>query len=112
MIVVPDAHGAFLVAGLTLDLPVPHARVIGRLDGDLEVGNRLVENGTERIVGTVTEIIAYGRALRVLSSGMTAELRVELVDGALPLRVPSTWWVRPRPSTSALPGKGGRAVTG
>ncbi len=65
-----------------------------------------------RYLGTVTDIIAYGRALRVLSSGMTAELRVELVDGALPLLVPSTWWVRPRPSTSALPGKGGRAVVG
>lgn len=41
---------------------------------------------------------------------MTAELRVELANGALPLPVPSTWWVRPWPSVSANLGDGGRTA--
>jgi hypothetical protein len=102
------ATGVFLVAGVTLDLPTPHARAVGRLDGDLETSDRLFAKGTDRYVGTVAEITAYARALRSLSPGMTAELRVELAGGALPLTVPATWWVRPGPAESANPGDGAR----
>lgn len=88
------ATGSFLVAGLTLDRMPPQAGAIGRLEGDLERGDLIFEVGTGRPVGKVTGINAYGHSIPSLSSGMTAQLEIELADGALPLPIPSTWLVR------------------
>lgn len=79
----------FLVAGVTLATPGPTATLIGRADGDIRVGDVLLDEIDGRVLGTIRNITAYRRALSELSSGMTAELFVEQAGGALPFRVPS-----------------------
>jgi len=65
------------------------AILIGRADGDIDVGDLLTDELDRRALGSVLQITAYRRALTELSSGMTAEVLFELAAGALPFRVPS-----------------------
>ena len=79
----------FLVAGVTLATPGPTATLIGRADGDIRVGDVLLDDIDGRVLGTILNITAYRRVLTELSSGMTAEVFIQQAEGALPFRVPS-----------------------
>lgn len=84
----------FLIVGASLATPGPTATLIGRADGDIRVGDVVLDEIDGRVLGTILNITAYRRALTELSSGMTAEVFVQQAEGALPFRVPSSVVVR------------------